>query len=227
MSSLTNFQLFEENKMESFQDYPAKTIKEMDKIIEDHENFMMGFQDYPAKTIKEMDKIIEDHENFMMGFQDYPAKTVEELNKEKSQLFELMYQRILIDLNSYIYNYQNFGFQNKIVLNEFEQKELDCIKDNILINFIKINLNIFAFIGRFELSDYFLFRKMILLQIKIISCEEKSIVCGKTQRGQIEMILNKKKINQKCLNKIKERIKIFILNGKLEIQVSDGISLFP
>jgi hypothetical protein len=212
--------------MMGFEDHPAKTVAELDAEIEEHERVMMGFQDYPAKTVSELDEEIEKHENFMMGFQDYPAKTVEELDREKREIFELMYQRILSDLNYFIQNFLNISSQDNVVLDDFEEKEFGYIKDNILVNLIKINLNIFDFLNRFELSNFFLFRKMILLQIKIVSYEEETIAVGKTQRGKIELILYKKKINQECLKQVMRKIGKFISNEKLEVQGPDGCSLF-
>lgn len=210
---------------------------EEEKRNEEHERVMMEFEDCSAKTVSELDKeikqyeeelerIVEKHENFMMEFQDYPAKTVEELDREKRKFFELMYQTILFNLNLSIQDFLNFSYHVDNDFDEFEEKEFEIIKDNILINLIKINLNVFDFLDRFELSNFFLFRKIILLQIKIVSYEEETIVVGKTQRGKIEMILNKKKINQECLKQIMRKIKTFISNGKLEVQGPDGSSFF-
>ena len=212
--------------MMGFEDSPAKTVAELDGEIEEHERVMMGFEDHPAQCVEELERIVEDHENFMMGFQDYPAKTVEELDREKREFFELMYQRILFNLNLFIQDFINFNSQVDDVFDDFEEKELDYIKDNILVNLIKINLNIFDFLDRFELSNFFLFRKMILLQIKIVSYEEETIAVGKTQRGKIEMILDKKKINQEGLKHVMREIGKFISNGTLEVQGPDGNSLF-
>lgn len=237
MSSLTNlelFQHFEEDKrneehervMMEFEDYPTKTVEELDGEIEEHERVMMGFEDHPAQCVEELERIVEDHENFMMGFQDYPAKTVEELDREKREFFELMYQRILFNLNLFIQDFLNFSSQVDVVLDEFEEKELGYIKDNILVNLIKIHLNVLDFLNIFKLSNFFLFRKMILLQIKIVSYEEENIAVGKTQRGKIEMILDKKKINQECLKHVMRKFRKFISNGTLEVQGPDGNSLF-
>lgn len=169
----------------------------------------------------------QEHERVMMGFEDYPAKTVEELDREKREFFELMYQRILSDLNLFIQDFLNFSSQDNVVLDEFEEKELGYIKDNILVNLIKIHLNVFDFLNRFKLSNFFLFRKMILLQNKIFSYEAETIVVGKTPIGKIEMIMNKKKINQECLKHIMRKFGKFISNGMLEVQGPDGVSLFP
>ena len=215
-----------ERVMMGFEDYPAQCSEELERMVENHERVMMGFEDHPAKTVEELDREIEDHENFMMGFQDYPAKTVEELDREKREFFELMYQRILSNLNLFIQDFLNFSSQVDNVFDDFEEKELRYIKDNILVNLIKINLNIFDFLDRFELSNFFLFRKMILLQIKIVSYEEETIAVGKTQRGKIEMIFDKKKINQECLKHVMREIGKFISNGTLEVQRPDGGSLF-
>ena len=215
-----------ERVMMGYEDYSAKSVEELDDEIEEHERVMMGYEDHPTQCVEELERMVEDHENFMLGFQDYPAKTVEELNKEKKEFFELMYQNILSNLNLSIQDFLNFSSQVDDVFDEFEEKELGFIKDNILINFIKIHLNVFDFLDRFELSNLFLFRKMILLQMKILSYEEETIAVGKTERGKIEMILNKKKINQECLKQIKRKIGRFISNGKLEVQGQDGSSLF-
>jgi len=215
-----------ERVMMRYEDYSAKSVEELDDEIEEHERVMMGYEDHPTQCVEELERMVEDHENFMLGFQDYPAKTVEELNKEKKEFFELMYQNILSNLNLSIQDFLNFSSQVDDVFDEFEEKELGFIKDNILINFIKIHLNVFDFLDRFELSNLFLFRKMILLQMKILSYEEETIAVGKTERGKIEMILNKKKINQECLKQIKRKIGRFISNGKLEVQGQDGSSLF-
>lgn len=168
----------------------------------------------------------EEQERVMMGFEDYPAQCDEELDREKREFFELMYQRILFNLNLFIQDFINFNSQVDDVFDDFEEKELDYIKDNILVNLIKINLNIFDFLDRFELSNFFLFRKMILLQIKIVSYEEENIAVGKTQRGKIEMILDKKKINQEGLKLVMREIGKFISNGTLEVQGPDSGSLF-
>jgi hypothetical protein len=215
-----------ERVMMEFEDYPEKTVEELDGEIEEHERVMMEFEDHPVQCVEELERIMEDHENFMMGFQDYPAKTVEELDREKREFFELMYQRILSNLNLFIQDFLNFSSQVDDVFDDFEEKELRYIKDNILVNLIKINLNIFDFLDRFELSNFFLFRKMILLQIKIVSYEEENITVGKTQRGKIEMILDKKKINQEGLKHVMREIGKFISNGTLEVQGPDGGSLF-
>ena len=232
-----------ERDMMGFEDYPAKTVEELDGEIEKHERVMMGFEDSPAKTVAELDgeieeheRMLENHENFMMGFQDYPAKTVEELNKEKRELFELINQKILSNLNYFIQQFLDLSSENDIILDDFEQKELGYIKNNILVNWIKFSF--LVFIGRFDLSDLsdlsnlsnlsdlFLFRKIILLQIKIVSYEKERIVYGKTPKGKIDMILNKEKINKECLKPIMRKIKIFISNGKLEVQGPNGDSLF-
>ena len=215
-----------ERVMMGFEDYPAKTVEEFDGEIEDHERVMMGFEDHPAQCVEELERIVEDHENFMMGFEDHPAQCVEELDREKREFFKLMYQRILFNLNLFIQDFLNFSSQVDDVFDDFEEKELRYIKDNILVNLIKINLNIFNFLDRFELSNFFLFRKMILLQIKIVSYEEENITVGKTQRGKIEMILDKKKINQEGLKHVMREIGKFISNGTLEVQGPDGGSLF-
>ena len=203
------------------------------KRNEEQERVMMGFEDYPAQCDEELERIVEDHENFMMGFQDYPAKTVEELNKEKRELFELINQKILSNLNYFIQQFLDLSSENDIILDDFEQKELGYIKNNILVNWIKFSF--LVFIGRFDLSDLsdlsnlsdlFLFRKIILLQIKIVSYEKERIVYGKTPKGKIDMILNKEKINKECLKPIMRKIKIFISNGKLEVQGPNGDSLF-
>jgi len=199
---------------------------EEDKRNEEHERVMMGFEDYPAQCAEELERMVENHERVMMGFEDHPAKTVEELDREKREFFELMYQRILSNLNLFIQNFLNFSSQVDDVFDDFEEKELRYIKDNILVNLIKINLNIFDFLDRFELSNFFLFCKMILLQIKIVSYEEENIAVGKTQRGKIEMILDKKKINQEGLKHVMREIGKFISNGTLEVQGPDGGSLF-
>lgn len=215
-----------ERVMLGFEDYPAQCAEELERMVENHERVMMGFEDHPAKTVEDLDREIEDHENFMMGFQDYPAKTIEELDREKRDFFELMYQRILFNLNLFIQDFLNFSSQVDDVFDDFEEKELGYIKDNILVNLIKIHLNVFDFLDRFELSNFFLFRKMILLQIKIVSYEEENIAVGKTQRGKIEMILDKKKINQEGLKHVMREIGKFISNGTLEVQGPDGNSLF-
>jgi len=67
-----------------------------------------------------------------------------------------MYQRILSNLNLFIQDFLNFSSQVDDVFDDFEEKELRYIKDNILVNLIKINLNIFDFLDRFELSNFFL-----------------------------------------------------------------------
>ena len=215
-----------ERVMMGFEDRPAKTVAELDGEIEEHERVMMGIEDCPAQCVEELERIVEDHENFMMGFQDYPAKTVEELDREKREFFKLMYQRILSDLDFFIKDFLNFSSQDNVVLDEFEKKELGYIKDNILVNLIKIHLNVFDFLNRFKLSNFFLFRKMILLQNKIFSYEEETIVVGKTPIGKIEMIFDKKKINQECLKHVMRKFGKFISNGKLEVQGPDGGSLF-
>jgi len=199
---------------------------EEEKRNEEQERVMKGFEDHPAQCVEELERIVEDHENLMMGFQDYPAKTFEELDREKREFFELMYQTILFNLNLFIQDFINFNSQVDDVFDDFEEKELDYIKDNILVNLIKINLNIFDFLDRFELSNFFLFRKMILLKIKIVSYEEENIAVGKTQRGKIEMILDKTKINQEDLKHVMREIGKFISNGTLEVQGPDGGSLF-
>ena len=215
-----------ERVMMKFEDYPAQCAEELERMVENHERVMMGFEDHPAKMVEELDREIEDHENFMMGFEDHPAKTVEELDREKRKFFELMYQRILSNLNLFIQDFINFSSPDNVVLDEFEEKELGYIKDNILVNLIKIHLNVFDFLNRFKLSNFFLFRKMILLQNKIFSYEEETIVVGKTQIGKIEMIMNKKKINQECLKHVMRKFEKFISNGMFEVQGPDGNSLF-
>lgn len=234
LSSLDIIQLIEEDNqnqehervMMGFEDRSAKTIEELEGEIEELERVMMGFEDRSAKTIAELDGEIEEHENFMMGFQDYPAKTVEEMDRDKKEFFELINQRILFNLNLSIQNFLNFSSQVDDVFDEFDVKDLEYINNNILVNLIKINLNVFDFLNRFNLSNFFLLRKMILLQIKIISYEEETITIGKTQRGKIEMILNKKKINKECLKQIKRKIVMFISNKTLEVQGPDGGCLF-
>jgi len=197
-----------------------------EKQNEEHERVMMGFEDYSVKTVQELDREIEDHENFMMGFEDHPAKTVEELDREKREFFKLMYQSILSNLNFFIQNFINFNSQDNVVLNEFEEKELEYIKNNILVNLIKIHFNVFDFLNRFELSKFFLFHKMILFCNKIVSYEEEIIVVGKTPIGKIEMINHKKKINQECLKQVMRNFRKFISNGTLEVQGHDGSSCF-
>jgi hypothetical protein len=215
----------QENFMLGFQNYPEKTVEELNRNIEEHERVIMGFEDQPAQCVEELERMVEDHENFMMGFQDYPAKTVEELDIDKREFFKLIYQSILTDLNLSIQDFINLSSPDNGVMDKFEEKELEYIKNNILVNLIKINFNVFYFLDKFELSNLFLFRKMILLQIKIVSYEEESIIVEKTQRGKIEMIYNKKKNNKESLKEIMRKIETFISNGKLEIQGPGGGSL--
>ena len=165
----------------------------------------------------------QSHERVMMGFQDYPALTFADLVREKQKLFELINQANLCDLNLSIIDYLNFNYRDGEVLDEFDKQKLDYLNNFIKINIIKIYLNFMNYLEIVEYSDFVLFHKMVLLQIKNVSYEEATIVMCPLN---VQILINKKKINHEYLNIIKKKIKGFISNNTLEIQGPNERSLF-